>query len=102
MILADAVLNAPALTVPVTVRLPASILFDTLKFCTPLMVVMFALVALKVPALTVPVAGWYERRVVNDTCRLVSVPTFVMIGWFAVVIVPLKVAAVILFATVRF
>src|SRR5436189_4062235 len=72
----------------------------TFKFCTPLMVVMFALAALIVPAFTVPVEVRRVVLIVFDTFKLLIVPTLVMLGWFAVLSVPLIVAAVILFATV--
>jgi hypothetical protein len=73
--------------VPVTVRLP-----PTLALLVTVSAAMFAFV------LTANVL------VVVDplTVSCVSVPRPVIFGWFAVVIVPLIVPAVILFVTVRF
>jgi hypothetical protein len=50
---------------------------------------MFASAELKVPALTIPVAVRFVVLILFDTFRFVSVPTLVMFGWFAVVILAL-------------
>ena len=63
----------------------------TVRFATPPKLVIVALVAYNVFSVVLP-----------DTVKLVSVPSVVMFGWFAVVIVALIVLAVILLATVRF
>jgi hypothetical protein len=63
---------------------------------------MFACAELKVPALTIPVAVRFAVLILFDTFRFVSVPTLVMFGWFAVVILALIVAALILPATFKF
>ncbi len=63
---------------------------------------MFARAELKVPAFTVPVAVKFTVLMLLLTFRFVSVPTFVMLGWFAVVILALIVPALMLFATFKF
>ena len=109
---ASAELKIPALTVPVAVksfalispdmvRLPALILPVTFRLCTPLITVMFASAELKLPALTIPVAVRWFVLTVPSTVRPVSDPTLVILGWFAMVSIPLMVPVLILLITVR-
>ena len=119
VIFACAELNVPAVTVPDTVKLLAKMLPLTVKAVRlPRLVMLFkvlgASVPLKVPPLITPgtvkllkvpvKAAICEEAIVPDadilaasiefaTVRLVNVPSVVMFGWFAVVMLALKVAA---------
>ncbi len=115
---ACAELKVPAVTVPDTVKLLAKMLPLTVKAVRlPKLVILFnvlgASVPLKVPPLISPgtvkllnvplnaftvdaaivTADRLAASIDPDTVRLVSVPSVVMFGWFAVVMLALKVAA---------